>query len=349
MARIVYGAALSHSPLLVMAGETWAERARQDTQNDKLNLSDGRKISYAQLLAEVGPRYAEIATEAEFVRIAALCEKALDRLSEDLIASRPDVVLLIGDDHEELFRPENQPALSVFYGEDVVTQKAPVSDATPDWIRKVFAGFAMDRPHHMPGHPDLALHIIYGLVDREVDVAVASRVADPLVAGLGHSVGFVAKRMFQGQAIPLVPFLVNTYYPPNVPTSARCHDIGRKLAEAITQFPAELRVAVIASGGLSHFVTDEGLDCQVIDGLRPGKSDLLRTIPREALQEGSSEILCWIMLAGALEGLTLDWVDYQPIYRTPAGTGIGMGFASWSEERAVSDLSAQTVAVEPVK
>jgi hypothetical protein len=34
--------------------------------------------------------------------------------------------------------------------------------------------------------------------------------------------------------------------------------------------------------------------------------------------------------AGALEHLDLDWVDYFPGYRTSAGTGTGLYFASWA-------------------
>ena len=35
--------------------------------------------------------------------------------------------------------------------------------------------------------------------------------------------------------IPVVPVLLNTYYPPNAPSAARCYDIGRKLREAIAE------------------------------------------------------------------------------------------------------------------
>jgi hypothetical protein len=47
------------------------------------------------------------------------------------------------------------------------------------------------------------------------------------------------------------------------------------------------------------------------------------------LRSGSSEILNWILAAGALEGLTADWTRYLPVCRTPAGSGIGMGFLIW--------------------
>jgi 3-O-methylgallate 3,4-dioxygenase len=47
------------------------------------------------------------------------------------------------------------------------------------------------------------------------------------------------------------------------------------------------------------------------------------------LNSGTSEIRNWIAAAGALEGLETAWQDYVPCYRSPAGTGCGMGFAVW--------------------
>jgi 3-O-methylgallate 3,4-dioxygenase len=47
------------------------------------------------------------------------------------------------------------------------------------------------------------------------------------------------------------------------------------------------------------------------------------------LKGGSSEILNWVAVAGAVEHLELGWSDYVPGYRTPAGTGTRMSFAAW--------------------
>ena len=52
-------------------------------------------------------------------------------------------------------------------------------------------------------------------------------------------------------------------------------------------------------------------------------------MPRNKLHAGSSEILNWVAVAGAAEGIDLDWFEYVPGYRTPAGTGTGMSFATW--------------------
>ena len=127
-----------------------------------------------------------------------------------------------------------------------------------------------------------------------------------------------------------MPLFVNTYYPPNVPSAARCHALGRELRRAVESWESDARVAVIASGGLTHFVIDEALDRGVLDAIAARDADALSAIPRDRLRSGNSEILNWVTAAGALEGLSATIVDYVPGYRTPAGTGTGMAFARWA-------------------
>jgi len=329
MARIVLGAGSSHTPLLSLPAEEWGHRAAVDYANPRLNLSDGRFVSYGELLAEVGDRHAADASVESLRRQAALCQTALDRLADALERAAPDVVVIVGDDQEELFGPANQPAVAIFYGEDVVTSSRFGADELPDWMQVVGRGYLMDHAHVLPGAPDLARDVIAGLLERNIDIAVAARVDDPDKAGFGHAYGFIVRRLFKGRSIPVLPVLLNTYYPPNVPSAARCLDIGRALGQAIEASPLDLRVAIIASGGLSHFIVDETLDRRVLESMASGASGGLATIPRAALNSGSSEILNWVLAAGAIGGLPLAWCEYQPIYRTPAGTGIGVAVAVW--------------------
>jgi hypothetical protein len=85
----------------------------------------------------------------------------------------------------------------------------------------------------------------------------------------------------------------------------------------------------MASGGLSHVVIDEEIDQMVIDGLKNKKTDILFQLPRERLWGGTSEILNWVALAGAMEDRDLKYLEYVTTYRSPAATGCGMGFAYW--------------------
>nr|WP_145552741.1 extradiol ring-cleavage dioxygenase [Variovorax boronicumulans] len=329
MAQIVLGLGASHTPLLTLTAEQWQHRAAVDYANTQLNMSDGRLLRYEEVLAELGPRCADLIAPEMLAAKERACHAALDRLAGALAEARPDVVLIVGDDQRELFGPANQPAIAIFHGAEIVTSDKFGDQEGADWVKAMGRGYLMDDTHVVPGAAAFGLELIRGLIDAEFDVAACARVEDPKTAGFGHAYGFIVKRLFQGRAIPVVPVLLNTYYGPNVPSPARCWKLGRALREVIEVSAADLRVAVVASGGLSHFVVDEVLDRGVLDAMARGDAGALSAIPRGALNSGSSEILNWIVTAGAAGGLPLAWHDYQPLYRTPAGTGVGAAFAIW--------------------
>jgi hypothetical protein len=328
MANIVLGLATSHSPLLTFDVDTWLEKAADDMRR-RLNLSDGRMLTYDELRAEVGEPYVRAASRETLESQRRRCQESLDRLADALEAANPDLVVIIGDDQAELFCLANMPAMSIFYGDRIITHPwGDVDDAMPDWKRAAAVGYGMDTVHEYRGAPGAALRAIDGLIQAGVDIGASAEVTDPARAGFGHAYGFIAERLFRGRSYGVLPVLLNTYFRPNVPTSARCYDVGRLLRAALERDGDE-RIAVVASGGLSHFVTDERLDRGVLAALRDKDSAHLRAVPAHALRSGSSEILNWIMAAGALEHLRSDWWEYLPVYRTPAGSGIGMGFMIW--------------------
>jgi hypothetical protein len=330
MAEIVLGIGTSHSPLLTFDAATWLQRAADDMRNPALALADGRTLSYEALLAERGDVYR---TESEVAYLQMQAERAndaLQRLADALEESAPDVALIIGDDQEELYKAGDTPSLAIFYGDEIVMRPlGEIMSSPPDWLRKAISAYAMDTHHRFKCAPAFALDLIERLMDKGVDLGVASRIADPKLAAFGHAYGFIARRLFRGREIPIVPVLLNTYYPPNVVRPARCYEVGRLIADAIAAIPGNVRVAVIASGGLSHFVTDADLDQTVLRALRDKDAGALSRLPMAALRTGSSEILCWVMAGGALQGVPLAWSDYLPVYRTTAGTGIGLAFAIW--------------------
>ena len=162
-------------------------------------------------------------------------------------------------------------------------------------------------------------------------------------AGVGHAVGFIVERLFRGRSIAVVPVLLNTYFPPNVPSPRRSYAIGRALASAIEASPADLRIVIAASGGLSHFVVDEELDRRGLGAIKECIIPTLTSLKRGELHSGSSEILNWVLLAGASEGMPNDWSAYYPGHRTGAGTGAGLGWAG------LRDLVADSHGLRPVR
>ncbi|MSQ51729.1 MAG: hypothetical protein EXR28_07560 [Betaproteobacteria bacterium] len=334
MAEIAIAIGTSHTPLLTFGAEHWERYSRRDLSNSRLNLSDGRWISYDNLLADTGGKFALEATREVFNRKSAACQAALDRLADELEAAKPDVVVIVTDDQAELFHQTNLPAISIFYGDEVKTMpRANIAHMrhiiTEPFFGAMSAAYAMDKARTFPGKADFARELIERLIDKDIDIGGAAAVEDPEKAGLGHGIGFVIQRLFKGRAIPVIPVLLNTYYPPNAPTASRCFAIGQALRAAIEESPTPMRVALVASGGLSHFVVDEDLDMRVLHAMGEGNGADLKALTKGALNSGSSEIRNWILVGGAIENMKKRWFEYQALYRQAAGTGIGVAFGVW--------------------
>jgi aromatic ring-opening dioxygenase catalytic subunit (LigB family) len=239
-------------------------------------------------------------------------------------------VIVIGDDQGEAFERSSEPAIAVFWGERwrtmVLDQNAPGREPG-EFYELAAKGYAMDEVYEFAGHEALGLDLVRSLVDDGFDITSVATV--PAGRGFGHAFGFVTRRILRGQPIPVIPIFLNTYYPPNQPTPARCYEFGQGLERAITRSGVNANVMLIASGGLSHFVVDEELDQRILNAIASSDAAVLRSIPAERLQAGSSEIRNWIAVAGAMAGRALTYSEYVPCYRTAAGTGCAMGFVQW--------------------
>ena len=243
--------------------------------------------------------------------------------------------MVIGNDQREMFTEDNFPAFSVYWGETIENRPR-----TEEQLARLPPGIAVAERGHAPpedaaydGLPSLGRHMIRSLMDQEFDVAVSSRLptGSGYSNGIPHAYGFVYRQIMKDQVIPNVPVVLNTFYPPNQPSAARCYKFGKALKQAIESWASDQSVAVFASGGLSHFVIDEELDRTVLGALQTHDADKLIAIPDDRYQSGTSEIKNWIPLSAIMTdcGFDMTLVDYVPCYRSEAGTGNAMGFAYW--------------------
>ncbi len=331
MAQIVFGLASSHSPQLSTPSEGWPARGERDKGNTMLYGTDGIHSNYEDLLARTDvDRIAKEITPEKMEDRHQRNQKAIAKLSEALYKANLDVLVMLGDDQQEYLTDDNMPAFCVYWGGEV---NVPGRGAAPSTGNQTLIGYSSE-DQMVPTHPALGQHMIEYLIESEFDVGT-SKFLNPdkggaSQGGIGHAFGYVYHRLMTDKLIPTLPFMVNTYYPPNQPTPKRCYDLGRAIRNAIEAWPVQARVGILASGGLSHFVVDEELDQWAIEGMKEKSIAKLSSLPRERLNAGSSEIRNWISAAGAAEHLEMDLIDYVPCYRSPAGTGCGMGFATWS-------------------
>lgn len=330
MASVVLGLGTSHTPQLSSPVEVWPDHVLRDQHNPALLGTDGEYHQYSELLAFADPALESQLTQEVWESKDARAQRGLAELGSTLSAVQPDILVVIGDDQDELFLDDCRPAFAIFWGTEM-TDLPPTAEKLarmPVGLRAARWAAHADEPEVYPTVPELGKHLVESLIAEEFDVAQFSRQHDR--RSLGHAFTFPRRRLMGGQAVPLVPVYVNTYYPPNQPSPKRCYMFGRALRRAIDSWPDDRRVAVIASGGLSHFVVDEKLDLRVLDAMKNKDVTSLTTIPRRYMRSGTSEILNWITLAGVVEDLEMDLVDYIPGYRSPAGTGVGIASARWS-------------------
>ena len=318
MARIVLGLATSHSPNVSTAPELWSLHADRDRRNPNLDFAALVKAAPPDLDAQL--------TAAVIQRKYAECQAAIDDLADALKESDADVVVVIGDDQRELFLDECSPAFAIYTGAELIDFPPDPATVDPSHAPAMWSRHA-DSLERYRTQPDFANHLARSLCRQNFDVATVGAQLEG--RSLGHAFTFVRLRMMKQRVLPIVPVFINCYFPPNQPSPERCYDFGRALRQAIDGWQPDLKVAVVASGGLSHFVIDETLDRQVIDGVVGARRDLLVGLPIEKLNGGSSEIRNWVAAAGAMSDLRASLLTYVPAYRSEAGTGCGMAFTRW--------------------
>jgi 3-O-methylgallate 3,4-dioxygenase len=327
MARLVLGAATSHTSMLLV-DPVDLPKYRSWDPHIPLFDKNGDKTTYQSEASRNGARFDELLTPDSLSARLRLARSSIDHLAGAIETARLDALVIVADDQNELFLADNHPALLVYYGKTILALPYEAVPGRTDWLVRASKRQYSPVAREFPVAEALARRLIDMLMENDFDVSTACCL--PEGRGESHSIAFIHTQLLRNQPVPIVPVFLNTYFPPNQPTPARCYAVGEMIAAAIAALPGDMRVGVVASGGLSHFMVDQELDVEVFRAIRQHDAKALKSIPRNKLNSGSSEIRNWICAAGALRSLNVVWTEYVLGIRTPAGTGTGLGFALWS-------------------
>lgn len=336
MAEIVLGMWTTHGPTLSTTPEEWLLRLPSDHANKQHWYKTGRYDFDALVKLRSGEGLDVKSSLPERTKRHDSCRVAIDRMAEVYAEVKPDIAIIFGNDQQELFNDTLMPAFTFFNGETVWNEPSSAEQAAkhPPGIHAAEWGHKPPVYTEYPGHPELANYLISDLVSNGFDITRASKLPkldNHWHSGIGHAFGFVYRQIMRDAVVPHVPIITNTFFPPNQPTARRCFEMGRSVGRALRTWKSDARIAVIGSGGMSHFVIDEALDRQIFDALAVRDGEALCSIGEDWLQSGSSELKNWIAAAGALFETELagDVVGYEPCYRSEAGTGTANGFVAW--------------------
>ena len=325
MAEIVFGMAVPHSGMLGKPGETWLEDGERDRAKPTLWFRN-RTWTYPELEAHrKSENFAALLTLEERQARSARCTAAIAAMRRAYEDSGADIAIIIGKDQMEIF-PEISPSIAIYSGAEI--HNGPPQRAV----------YAPDHAVTHQGHPELATYLLNQLKADGFDLADLYAWPDNSWMKdkskiVPHAFGFVYRQIMGDNPPPNVPILMNTFYPPTQPSMSRAIQFGHALTKAIKAWDTDKKVAVIASGGLSHFVCDEQFDQKILGYLAAGDLDALTAVDDRSYQSGTSEIKLYasVLVAMAEIGAKMTLVDYVPCYRTEAGSGEGMGFMYWSK------------------
>lgn len=214
-------------------------------------------------------------------------------MGEIFRAAKPDVIVGIANDHLLNFPMESVPDFCV----GIAERWSGPAPWFRDWVNIA--------EYEVAGHRALARTIVREGARRGVNFAFAEK----LLFDDNWSVPL--KFLTPNYDVALVPIHMNCVMPP-VPDAAKSFRTGEVLRDVITNaFPGDTRVAIMATGGLSHdpggknyFVVDEAWDRWFIALMEEGdKARMLRELTFERMLEGgdggASELYAWIVAAGA--------------------------------------------------
>jgi len=225
-------------------------------------------------------------------------------LAGALHAAAPDATLIVSAEHVNKFFLDNLPAFCIGVFDAF---SGPVEARARD------VGYPTRR---VPSDMAFARYLVERGLDEGVDWAVSeSWEAD-------HGIMVPLHKLDPDGRHAMVPVFVNCAAPP-LPSPRRCYAVGRWLADAIERWDGAKRVAIVATGGLSHSVgtPDQGridaeFDERFLDAFCAGQGDALAAMTdAEIAAAGSStaEVRSWIVLAGAFRGRPAERVMYEPI------------------------------------
>jgi aromatic ring-opening dioxygenase catalytic subunit (LigB family) len=220
---------------------------------------------------------------------------AMQELGKVLDETKPDVIVFLGSDHVETFSVTCVPTFAIIAGSRAIAK---------------FAG----REYNLPVHREMAEDLLDKLVvDHSFDVAYSED------AELGHAFAVPFEYVIGRRDIPVIPFFTNVYVPP-LPTPKRCAALGRAIAEIIRG--RRERVAVIASGGMSHFPgtskylsPEFDFDRWLVAQFEAGNTNALLDMSGTQLDEvGNTEMLNWATMFGAIGPQPGALIDYIPTW-----------------------------------
>ncbi|HEY0107633.1 MAG TPA: class III extradiol dioxygenase subunit beta [Rhizomicrobium sp.] len=226
--------------------------------------------------------------------------------------AKPDVVIMVYNDHVNAFDFKIIPTFAIGCGEEF-----PIADE----------GWGARPVPVVKGYPEFASHLVQSLVLDEFDITIVNEMQVDHGLTVPMTLLFDAPKAWPVRVIPLAVNVIQ--YP--APTGNRCYNLGKAIRKAVESWDEDLNAVIFGTGGMSHQIQgkragliNKAFDKKFLDGLTADPDGLTRIQPIEYLREAGNEaieLVMWLIMRGAL-GEAAE--EVYRFYHVPASsTGVG--------------------------
>jgi protocatechuate 4,5-dioxygenase beta chain len=225
---------------------------------------------------------------------------------------KPDIVIMVYNDHGADFFFDKYPTFAVGCADSYA-----IADE----------GFGTRPFPAIPGDLAFSQHLCRSLVFGEFDLTICQEMR------VEHGFLVPIHLCFEhGESWPVasVPIAVNVLQHP-LPTARRCYKLGQAIRRAVESYPANVRVAIIGTGGMSHQLTGKNFgqmhmdnDLDFLDRIESDPESLVETTHQTMMEKfgvEGIELIMWLVMRGAL---SMGAKRIHRNYYAPMTTGMGL-------------------------
>ena len=220
--------------------------------------------------------------------------KGYDYSKQWMKDNKPDVILLVFNDHATAFSLDMIPTFAI---------------GTAESYQPADEGWGPRPVPVVKGHADLAAHIAQSVIQQDFDLTIVNKM--DVDHGLTVPLSLMCGQP-EAWPCPVIPFAVNVVQYP-VPSGQRCLNLGKAIRKAVESYDEDLNVQIWGTGGMSHQLQGPraGLINKEFDGafmdLMISDPEAQAAVPhidyvREAGSEGI-ELVMWLIARGAMSDL----------------------------------------------
>jgi aromatic ring-opening dioxygenase catalytic subunit (LigB family) len=236
---------------------------------------------------------------------------AFKSLGRDIALALPQALIVLSDDHVHNFFLNNFPAICIGAADRYPT---PVEH----WLKA--------EKRVLPGDADLGAYLLTQALEADFDPAFSMELT------LDHGVLTPLELAQVARDLPLVPILLNCVQPP-MPTMRRCHQFGQWLGDALRAYRGLDRVAILATGGISHDLAtprmgmvNDTFDREFLRALESADAPRAVRYATEHVHEagnGAEEIRMWLAAMGCAAGRPFATRYYRAVPDWYTGIALG--------------------------